>query len=112
LSRYQKGKTTLDFTGARDSEWQWYQLGHMQICTSPQTDNHASTQPIVFYRPDALHTEKSCMQVHNYKPSPIQRYQNHFHIPTSSWEIMHNVIQSVTNKHLNKKPSVLVALAR
>ena len=23
LSRYQKGKTNLDFTGARDSEWQW-----------------------------------------------------------------------------------------
>jgi len=44
LNRYQKGKTNLDFTEARDSEWQWYQLGHMQICTSPpQTDNHAST---------------------------------------------------------------------
>jgi len=24
---------------------QWHQLGHMQICTSPQTDNHASTPP-------------------------------------------------------------------
>jgi len=43
VSRYQKGKTNLDFTGARDSEWQWHQLGHMQICTSLQTDNHAST---------------------------------------------------------------------
>jgi len=30
VSRYQKGKTNLDFTGARDSEWQWHQLGHMQ----------------------------------------------------------------------------------
>jgi len=29
VSRYQKGKTNLDFTGARDSEWQWHQLGHM-----------------------------------------------------------------------------------
>jgi len=29
LSRYQKGKTNLDFTEARDSEWQWHQLGHM-----------------------------------------------------------------------------------
>ena len=38
VSRYQKGKTNLDFTGARDSEWQWHQLGHMQICTSLQTD--------------------------------------------------------------------------
>ena len=33
VSRYQKGKTNLDFTEARDSEWQWHQLGHMQICT-------------------------------------------------------------------------------
>jgi len=24
LSRYQKGKTTLNFTEARDSEWQWH----------------------------------------------------------------------------------------
>jgi len=31
------------FTGARDSEWKWHQLSHMQICTSPETDNHAST---------------------------------------------------------------------
>ena len=38
----QKGKTNLDFTEARDSEWQWNQLGHMQVCTSLQTDNHAS----------------------------------------------------------------------
>jgi len=43
LPGYQKGKTNLDFTEARDSEWQWHQLGHMQVCTSLQTDNHAST---------------------------------------------------------------------
>ena len=54
VSRYPKGKTNLDFTGARDSEWQWHQLGHMQACTSLQTDNHANTPPLVFYRPDAL----------------------------------------------------------
>ena len=24
-----KVKTSLDFTEARDSEWQWHQLGHM-----------------------------------------------------------------------------------
>ena len=46
VSRYQKGKTSLDFTEARDSEWQWHQLGHMQVCSSLQTDNHASTPPI------------------------------------------------------------------
>ena len=49
VSRYQKGKTNLDFTEARDSEWQWHQLGHMQVCTSLQTDNHASTQPLSFF---------------------------------------------------------------
>ena len=37
------------FTGARDSEWQWHQLGHMQICTLTQTDNHASTPPLSFF---------------------------------------------------------------
>jgi len=48
VSRYQKGKTNLDFTEARDSEWQWHQLGHMEVCISLQTDNHASTQHSVF----------------------------------------------------------------
>ena len=31
VSRYHKGKTNLDFTEARDSEWQWHQLGSMQV---------------------------------------------------------------------------------
>ena len=48
MSRYQKDKTNLDFTEARDSEWQWHLLGHMQICTSLQTDNHASTPSLSF----------------------------------------------------------------
>jgi len=52
VSRYQKGKTNLDFTEAR--EWQWHQLGHMQVCTSVQTDNHVCTVPLSFYRLGAL----------------------------------------------------------
>jgi len=52
VSQYQKGKTNLDFSEARDSEWQWHQLGRMQVCTLLQTDNHASTPPLCFYRPD------------------------------------------------------------
>jgi len=48
VSRYQKGKTNLDFTEARDSEWQWHQLDHMQVCISLQTDNHANTPPLSF----------------------------------------------------------------
>jgi len=48
LSRYQKGKTNLYFTEARYSEWQWHQLGHMQVCSAIQTDNNASTPLLSF----------------------------------------------------------------
>ena len=36
------------FTEARDSEWRCHQLGHMPVCTSLQTDNHANTPPLSF----------------------------------------------------------------
>ena len=49
VSRYQKGKTNLDYTEARDSECQWHQLGHMQVCISLQTVNHASTPSLKFF---------------------------------------------------------------
>ena len=49
MSRYQKGKTNLNFTEAKDSDWQWHQLGHMQVCTLLQTDNHTSTSPLKFF---------------------------------------------------------------
>ena len=32
----------------KDSEWQWHQLGHMQVCTLLQTDRHTSTPPLCF----------------------------------------------------------------
>ena len=64
VSRYQKGKTNLDFTGARDSEWQWHQLRDMQVCTSLQTDNHARTSPLSFYRPDALPATQTTASKH------------------------------------------------
>jgi len=36
-------------------EWQWHQLDHMQIiCTSLQTDNHASTSSLNFLQANAL----------------------------------------------------------
>jgi len=49
VSWYQKGKTNLDFTEARDSEWQWHQLGCKQVCTLFQTENHASTPSLSFF---------------------------------------------------------------
>ena len=62
--QYQKAKTNLDFTEARDSKRQWHQLGHMQVCTALQTDNHASSSPLVFYRPDALPAAHPTMSKH------------------------------------------------
>jgi len=53
VSWYQKGITNLDFTEARDSEWQWHQLGRMQVCITLQTTTPAPHHS-VFYRPDAL----------------------------------------------------------
>ena len=49
VSQYQKGKTNLDFSEARDSEWQWHRLDHIQVCTSLQTDNHANTSLLSFF---------------------------------------------------------------
>ena len=59
VSRYQKGKSE-----ARDSEWQWHQLGRTQVCTSLQTDNHASTPPLSFYRLDALPVAQPTVSKH------------------------------------------------
>jgi len=56
VSRYQKGKTNLDFTEAR--EWQWHQLG--------QTDNHVCTVPLSFFtgRMLFLPPKQQCRQRH------------------------------------------------
>jgi len=64
VGRYQKDKTNLDFTGARDGEWQWHQLGRMQVCISLQTDNHASTPPLSFYRLDGHAAAKPTASKH------------------------------------------------
>ena len=76
VSQYQKGKTNLDFTEARNSEWQWHQLGNIQVCTSLQTDNHASTPPLqVFYRPDAL-------------PAAQPTASKHWRLSTEGWHLI------------------------
>jgi len=75
VSRYQKGETNLDFTEARDSEWQWYQLGHMQVCTSLQTDSHASTPPLSF-----LHTGcPSCHPTNSVKALKANKHHKMYH---------------------------------
>jgi len=54
VSWYQKGKTTLDVTEARDSKKQWYPLGHMQAALAPRQITMPAPQHPVFYRPDAF----------------------------------------------------------
>jgi len=50
MIRYQKGKTNLDFTEARDSEWQWHQLGHMQAAPRSRQITMPAPHHLVFYR--------------------------------------------------------------
>jgi len=99
VSRYQKGKTNLDCTEARDSEWRWHQLGHMQICTSLQTNNHASTPPLSFLQAGC----PSCRPTNSVKAlkakalkattlfvkiiDPIIR-QPGFNLPRHTWSLM------------------------
>jgi len=52
------------FTEARENEWQWHQLDHMQVCSSLQADNHASTPPLSFYRLDALPATQPTVSKH------------------------------------------------
>jgi len=61
VSRYQNGKTNLDFTEARDSEWQW------AICKSaPRSRQITMPAPhhSVFYRPDALPAAQPTASMH------------------------------------------------
>ena len=87
VSRYQKGKTSLDFTGARDSEWQWHQLGHVQVCTSLQTDNHASTPPLSFLQagcPSCRPTSSvKALKAHCYEPIFSKYTKDTFHCISS-----------------------------
>ena len=64
MSRYQKGKTNLDFTEARDSEWQWHQLGHMQSAPRSRQITTPASHHSVFYRPDALPAAQSTVSKH------------------------------------------------
>jgi len=98
VSRYQKSKTNLDFTEARDSEWQWHQLGHKQVSTLLQTDKHASTPPLSFlqagcpsFRPTnsikALIASKTRTKhkTDNARRLSVQRTESGFLIRQRSW---------------------------
>ena len=68
VSQYQKGQTNLDFTDARDSEWQWHQLGQMHVCTFLQTNNHTNTTQLGFIQAGC----PSCRTTHLLKEIQIR----------------------------------------
>jgi len=86
VSLYQKGKTNLDFTEARDSQWQWNPLGHMQVCTSLQTDNHTSTPPLRFFtgRTPLLLLNQQCQSTESTKKA-IFKATNKTKLNSSHW---------------------------
>jgi len=77
-SQYQKGKTNLDFTEATDSEWQWHQLGHMQVCILLQTDNHTSTPPFFTGRVPFLSPNQQRQSTEGKKT--LRQYTKNYHI--------------------------------
>ena len=108
VSRYQKGKTNLDYTGARDSEWQWHQLGHMQVCTSLHTDNHASTPPLCFLQAGC----PSCRPTNSVKAlkARIMNYKqtmpHYFHHTTTTTDVLQPLSSSTCvrlSRHLQLK---------
>ena len=92
ISWYQKGKTKLDFTEARDSEWHWHQLGHMQVCTSLQTDNHASSPLLSFLQAGC----PSCCPTNSVRSLK-------FNIHCASFNKMYSLVSEIWNvKNLRK----------
>jgi len=90
VSRYQIGKTNLDFTGARDSKWQWHQLGMCKSAPHSRQITTPAPHHSVFYRPDAL-------------PAPNQQRQStegHMAAINAKLKCKQNTI---TNKKLKQK---------
>jgi len=63
----------------QESEWQWHQLGYMQVCTSIQTDNHARTQPLSILQAGC----PSCRPTNSVKALKTLNLSKH--CPTSSY---------------------------
>ena len=89
VSRYKKYKTNLDFTEARDSEWQWNPLGHMQVCTALLTDNHTSTQPLSFLQTGCPSCRPSNTRTDVLKQVTLLASAHYYTQPTvrNSWQV-------------------------
>ena len=74
VGRYQKGKTNLDFTEARDSEWQWHQLGICKSAPHSRQNNYASTSQLSFLQAGC----PSCRPTNSVKALKAQCYRLSF----------------------------------
>ena len=101
VSPYQKGKTNLDFTEARDSEWQWHQLGHIQVCISLQTDNLARTPPLSFLQARC----PSCHQTNSVKALKAMNITKQLPI-ISTFNILHSTCIIQYEQHAMELPSI------
>ena len=90
VSRYQKGRTNLDFIEARDSEWQWHQLGHIQVCIQITTP---APHHSVFYRSDALPAAQ---------PTVSKHWRQHTYIHTRIY-IAPKIVRTNLRHKLQKK---------
>jgi len=75
IRHYQTGKSNLYFTEARDRDWQ-HQLGNMQVWTSLQTHNHASTPQ--------LSLQTRCHPATRAQPTASKHWRRDIHKPKCS----------------------------
>jgi len=88
VSQYQKGNHFLILLEQEIMEWQWHQLGHMQIiCTSFQTDNHASSSPLSF-----------CLPVNSSHDEVVKRWSRHT-VNSSQWTRHKGSTKTVKSSH-------------
>jgi len=99
VSRYQKGKTNSGFyvTESRDSEWQWHYLGHIEVCTSLQTDNQARTPPLSFL----LARCPSCCPTNNVKALKALEYTKNILKKTNTRKLYLNISNTAFYKVTN-----------
>jgi len=112
VSQYQKGKTNLDFTEARDSEWQWHQLGHMHHISAPRSRQITTPAPhhsvftgrMPFLPPNQ---QRQSTSVHTFTNDVQYPQTKTFHnpLPNSSTLALFETSELV----LNKRPDALPA---
>jgi len=65
VSRYQTGKTNLDFIEARDSEWQWHQLRNQDYVAAQcaaESSSEKETPPPNYPLAEQIWTPRSLVQ--------------------------------------------------